>query len=40
MNGDERHGVAGGGDGFCDVGMVWVLFFFFELGGEGFLSHK
>ena len=22
VNGDRRHGVAGGGEGFCDVGMV------------------
>ena len=43
MNGERtrRAEVGGGrGEGFCDVGMVRVLFFFFELGGEGFLSHK
>ena len=41
MNGERTGGaeVGGGqGEGFCDVGMVRV--FFFELGGEGFLSHK
>ena len=40
MNGERTGGaeVGGGrGEGFCDVGMVRV---FFELGGEGFLSHK
>ena len=34
-------GAGGGGgraEGFCDVGMMMV--FFFELGDEGFLSHK
>ena len=43
MNGDRTGGAkAGGGrgEGFCDVGMVRVFFFFFELGGEGFLSRK
>ena len=43
VNGDRTGGAkAGGGrgEGFCDVGMVRVFFFFFELGGEGFLSHK
>ena len=40
VNGDRRHEVAGGGDGFCDVGWRGFSFFFFELGGEGFLSHK
>ena len=44
MNGERTGGaeVGGGrGEGFCDVGMVRVFFFFFfELGGEGFLSHK
>ena len=41
MNEERTRGaeVGGGrGEGFCDVGMVRV--FFFELGGEGFLSHK
>ena len=36
-----KMGTEGGGgraEGFCDVGMVRV--FFFELGGEGFLSTK
>ena len=34
-------GGGGRGEGFCDVVMVRVFsFFFFELGGEGFLSHK
>ena len=43
MNGERTGGaeVGGGrGEGFCDVGMVRVFFFLFELGGEGFLSHK
>ena len=30
-------GGGGQGEGFSDVGMMRV---FFELGGEGFLSHK
>ena len=38
VNGDRRGG--GRGEGFYDVGMVRVFFFLFELGGEGFLSHK
>ena len=33
LNVDRRHGVAGGGEGFCDVGMARV-FLFCELGGE------
>ena len=43
MNGQLIGGAEVGGrrgEGFCDVGMVRVSFFFFELGGEGFLSHK
>ena len=41
VNGERTGGAEVGGrrgEGFCDVGMVRV--FFFELSGEGFLSHK
>ena len=38
MNGERTGGGGGRGEGFCDMGMAMV--FFFELGGEGFLSHK
>ena len=29
VNGDRRHGVAGGGEGFGDVGMERAFFFLF-----------
>ena len=40
VNGDRRHGVAGGGEGFVTLEWRGFSFFFFELGGESFLSHK
>ena len=40
VNGDRRHGVASGAEGFVTWGWRGFYFLFFELGGEGFLSHK